>query len=181
MKQNALLQTQLTTERLILRLLRPEDEEALFRLCQDEAIARNTARVKSPYTREDAGQWIAYTLEASQRGEEFVFAVLLDGEMAASCGLSAKEDAASDEWELGYWVGAPYRGKGVATEAGKAAIGFARNALGARRITSGRFSDNPASGAVLTKLGLKPTGEIASIRSIGRGCDVENIRYRMDF
>ncbi|WP_163367869.1 GNAT family N-acetyltransferase, partial [Enterobacter hormaechei] len=63
--------------------------------------------------------------------------------------------------------------------AGRAVLRAAR-ARGVRRITAGHFIDNPASGRVLRKLGFRPTGQLVTMYSRGRGCDVASARYEID-
>ena len=45
------------------------------------------------------------------------------------------------------------------------------------RIAAGHFVDNPASGAVLRKLGFEPTGEILSYPCRARGTHVDSVEY----
>jgi RimJ/RimL family protein N-acetyltransferase len=58
------------------------------------------------------------------------------------------------DFELGYWLGEPYWGKGYATEAGRRVARFAFEELGATQLLSAYMHDNPASGRVLVKLGF---------------------------
>jgi RimJ/RimL family protein N-acetyltransferase len=60
-------------------------------------------------------------------------------------------------------------GRGYASEAGHALIGFARHVLRLDRLVAGHFLDNPASGSVLRKLGFQPTGRIGMRHSLARG------------
>jgi len=73
--------------------------------------------------------------------------------------------------EMGYWIARPYWGLGFATEAGRQLVRIAR-AMQLPKLTAGHFLDNPASGAVLRKLGFRPTGQIAQRYSVARGRDV---------
>ncbi len=52
--------------------------------------------------------------------------------------------------------------------------------LGHRRIVAGHFIDNPASGRVLRKAGLCPTGEIAARFSRGRGEVVGSVIHAIE-
>ena len=61
--------------------------------------------------------------------------------------------------EIGYWIGKPYWGQGLSTEAAKAIIKEARETLGIKALMAGAFADNPSSLRVLEKLGFKRTGE----------------------
>ena len=48
-------------------------------------------------------------------------------------------------------------------------VSIARHALGLKRLHSGHFVDNPASGRVLQKLGFRATGTVKGRYSAGRG------------
>jgi ribosomal-protein-alanine N-acetyltransferase len=56
--------------------------------------------------------------------------------------------------ELGYWVGKPYWGKGLVTEAAWAVLAFGFETLGLNRIQATHFNHNPASGRVMEKIGM---------------------------
>ena len=81
-----------------------------------------------------------------------------------SCALTRNE---AGDAELGYWIAEKRWGRGYATEAARALLATAAG-LGHRRIVSGHFTDNPASGAVLAKLGFRRTGTVQSA-SLARG------------
>src|SRR3954449_6696267 len=106
----------LTDGVITLRHPAPGDADAICAACQDPEIPRWT-NVPSPYTREHATQWIALTRKARADGriEAFV-AVLEDGTFAASCSLM-ELDKAPHYGEIGYWVAAPARKRGVANRA----------------------------------------------------------------
>src|SRR3546814_7093655 len=69
---------------------------------------------------------------------------------------------------MGYWIARPYWGLGFATEAGRQLLHIAR-AMNLPKLSAGHFVDNPASGAVLRKLGFRPTGKVAQRYSLARG------------
>ncbi len=47
------------------------------------------------------------------------------------------------------------------------------------RLAAGHFADNPASGAVLRKLGFAATGETCGTQSLARGGIVPTVRYAL--
>ena len=71
--------------------------------------------------------------------------------------------------EVGWMLLPAYWGRGYATEAGRAVIDIARKGLRLPKLSAGHFTDNPASGRVLEKLGFRPIGRIAARYSAGRG------------
>ena len=82
------------------------------------------------------------------------------------------------EIELGYWIARDYWGRGYATEAARAVLKLAKT-LGHRRISAGHFTDNPASGRVLTKVGFEPTGEVRSRFSLARGSEAPAVIHAL--
>jgi RimJ/RimL family protein N-acetyltransferase len=71
--------------------------------------------------------------------------------------------------EIGYWLGRPFWGRGLMTDAVVAALAWVGGAWGRRFVMAGHFADNPASGQVLIKTGFLYTGEVLSRFSIARG------------
>lgn len=114
------------------------------------------ARVPHPYTVDMAEAWIASHHGSRQRGEEHVFCIEVDGEVAGSVGLRRMRDGVYD---LGYWLGEAWWGRGLATEAATRIVRFAFEDLDATGLVSGHFADNPASGRVLEKCGLRYIGD----------------------
>ena len=153
------------TKRLLLRPGWAQDAPALFRAIADEGIVRNLASAPWPY---DLGHARAF-LDTERRPDEASFLVFRRTagapRLIGSAGLGRNPDGAI---ELGYWISRPHWGLGYATEAGRAIVAIARDALRLKRISAGHFLDNPASGRVLEKLGFTPTGAVADRYSCGR-------------
>lgn len=68
-------------------------------------------------------------------------------------------DFGKPEAEIGYWIGTDYWGRGVATEAVREVLRFAREELGVVRFRARHLIENPASGRVLSKLGFRYTAD----------------------
>ena len=66
------------------------------------------------------------------------------------------DSAAGDS---GYWVGRRFWGHGVATEAAGRLARWALANLDLDRLEAGVITDNPASAAVLRRIGFRETGE----------------------
>ena len=52
--------------------------------------------------------------------------------------------------------------------------------LGHRLVTAGHFTDNPASGRVLSKIGFKPTGEVRPRFCLSRGEQVAAVVHAVE-
>lgn len=152
------------TERLLLRPGWREDAPALARAMGCQEIVRNLAKVPWPYTDADAEAFLG-----RERGPEVpTFLIFRRTEAAPQLIGGIAIDRTGAVPELGYWLAPEHWGQGYATEAGRAVIDIARNSLRLPRLTAGHFTDNPASGRVLEKLGFVPTGRLARRYSAGR-------------
>jgi len=144
------------TERLILRPFEQSDADAVTALAGNWKVARMTARLPHPYPAGMAAAWIAGHAASRADGAEYVFAITVDGAVAGAAGL-VRDDAG--RYQLGYWLGEPFWGRGIATEAARGVVRFARETL-ELTVLEARFLDmNPASGRVLAKCGFIRTGE----------------------
>jgi 8-oxo-dGTP diphosphatase len=160
----------LSTERLILRPLIPEDAEALHRLVNDWEVTRNLTVVPFPYPRELADEWILSTRRELARGTAYHLAITgREGEHEVLVGLVGLHVDAKDRCgRLGYWVGRRFWGHGVATEAGGRLARWALANLNLDRLEARVATDNPASAAVLRRIGFRQTGE-ATDHFVARG------------
>lgn len=161
------------SERLFLRPAFPEDWAAIKAcLGADQGIVRHLAHAPWPYGEDAARAFAAMTQDARLPH----FLVTLPGVgVIGSAGLGDHEGAP----ELGYWIAREHWGQGYATEAARAVLRIART-LGHRRIMAGHFTDNPASGRVLAKLGFVPTGRIVPRHSLARGAQAQSVEYALD-
>ena len=157
------------TQRLLLRPGWAQDAPALQRGLADEGIVRNLARVPWPYSLDDARAFLASERRPGEASLLIFRRTGADPELIGSIGFARGSDG---ERELGYWIARPHWGRGYATEAGRAVVDIARNALRLPRLKAGHFMDNPASGRVLHKLGFRPTGRVTSQFSAGRNAAV---------
>jgi RimJ/RimL family protein N-acetyltransferase len=163
-------QTQaITTERLRLREPGAADAAPLAVLADDFDVSRMTASVPFPYARADADAFIG-RMAARDRAREAVFAIEHAGD--GPIGVLGFHPTGDRPPELGYWLGRPYWGRGLATEAVRAALDWADRAWAQRWIVAGHFADNPASGRVLDKAGFLYTGVVKPLFCKARGADV---------
>ena len=154
------------TKRLLLRPGWAQDAPALFRAIADEGIVRNLARPPWPYRLEDAEAFLAAERKPHEPALLIFRRTDADPELIGSIGFGRGTDG---EREFGYWIARAHWGRGYATEAGRAVIDIARKGLRLPNLSAGHFTDNPASGRVLEKLGFRPIGRIAARYSAGRG------------
>lgn len=150
--------SRLETTRLVLRELADADVPRIVALASDQAVARNTLNMPHPYHPDYAYNWLRLTCEAYQLGEGVTFAVELKaiGEFVGGIGL--KIEPRFDRGEVGYWLGVPYWGQGLMTEALAAVLRFGFEELKLNKIMANHTSQNPGSGAVMLKNGMVKEG-----------------------
>lgn len=153
------------TERLLLRPGWLEDAPALARAIGEEAVVRNLATAPWPYGEAQAQEFLSKPLDPDQ--PRFLIFARTGGapRLVGGCGIGPSPEG---DLEMGYWIARPYWGLGFATEAGRQLVHIAR-AMNMPKLSAGHFVDNPASGAVLRKLGFRPTGKVAQRYSLARG------------
>jgi RimJ/RimL family protein N-acetyltransferase len=84
--------------------------------------------------------------------------VWVDGRIVGVQGCDAEGYLVTRTAETGSWLGRTHQGTGTGTLMRRGICAFLFDHLGAARVTSGFFTDNPASGAVSRKLGYRPNG-----------------------
>lgn len=160
------------SSRLLLRPIWPEDWQSVLAGIADERVVRNLASAPWPYREENARAFVADT--PAPMFPRCLITHAGTGQAIGFIGIDWVDGAQGAE--LGYWIAQAHWGRGYATEAGAAMIAIAR-ALGHGRLTAAHFSDNPASGRVLAKLGFEPTGKVHQRFSCGRGETAMALEY----
>ena len=148
----------LETDRLVLRPYRLADAADLQRLAGDRLIAATTATIPHPYPDGEAEAFIGAHEARWRDGTHLTCAVTARGvdTLVGAVGLVfAAEHARA---ELGYWIAVPAWGRGYATEASAALCDYGFTTLGLHRIEARHVAGNPASGAVMRKLGMQREG-----------------------
>lgn len=169
---------EITAGRLHLRPWEPGDAEAVFAACQDPLIQRCT-RLPSPYTVDDAREWVGERSPAAwEAGTDASFAVLdaTTAGLLGSVGLH-RIDVLDGVAEIGYWCAAEARGHGVTTQAVRAVCRWAFggpyggpfDGAGLARIDWYAKVGNWASRRVAEKVGFVVEGVLRSRLRDGAG------------
>jgi [ribosomal protein S5]-alanine N-acetyltransferase len=155
-------------DRIVLRQWMATDADALVRLADNRKIWFNVKnRFPDPYTRVDAESWIAHC--QSETGKCTQFAIDLDGVAIGGIGIDPLTDVQQLTADIGYWIGEPYWGNGVATAALTEMTRYAFVEFPFERIQALVFEWNPASRRVLEKAGYALEAQLArSIVKDGR-------------
>lgn len=169
-------QPALLTTRLRLRPFAAADAAVVQRLAGEFAVADTTLSIPHPYADGVADAWLASLQDAFVQGRQAVFAITdrTTGELVGAIGLDLRWE--HDRAELGYWIGRPFWSRGFATEAARAVLDYGFHALGLRRIHACHFARNPASGRVLTKIGMRHEG-IARAHVVRWGRPEDLVQY----
>lgn len=150
------------TKRLILRPIDLNDAKACYSWNSDERVAKFMSYPKAT----DIGQtmdWIKSTLIDE---DEWNWGFVLKSEnKLIGTGSIGPNKFMAGYWGMGYNIAYDYWNNGYTTEAMKAIIDFVHNKLGINKICADHAVDNPASGRVMEKCGLKfhHFGEYAKI------------------
>lgn len=141
----------LETERLILRPWEEGDAAELYRYASDPRVGPSAGW--PPHTSvENSREIIKNVLSAPE-----TYAVVLKetGLPVGSIGFHRNDLASKDdEYELGYWIGVPYWGRGLIPEAGREMLRHAFEDLGLERVWCGYYDGNGKSKRVQEKLGF---------------------------
>jgi 8-oxo-dGTP diphosphatase len=171
----------LTTPRFTLRPPQPRDAETIHRLVNDWGVVRMLPRLPFPYPRRLTDEWIASTASQAAAGQAHHLVIIANpdsllpgctppvengiveaaqagtGETVLGC-VGLRIDAASRSGDLGYWIGRRYWNDGVAREAAGRLARWALAQLDLERLVAQVATDNPASAAVLRRIGFREAG-----------------------
>ena len=151
-------QPTLECERLRLNPFSHEDAPRVEALLIDPAIARSTLSIPHPYPVGAALPWIVSHAEAWREGREGTWAVTRRAGGTVVGALSLRMAAAHLRGEVGYWISRDEWGRGYATEALRRLVAFAFDEVGLHRVQAHHFVENPASGRVMARAGMRAEG-----------------------
>ena len=153
------------------------DLDAIVLRINDAQVATFLDLVPHPYTPQDAREWFAISAEGWRAGTSATFGIhvtALDGAVGG-VGVRFLGDLDEGGAEIGYWVAAEARGRGVATTATRAAARWAFEAVPElARLQLRADVDNVASNRVAEKAGFTREGVLRSQRfnaRLGRRVD----------
>lgn len=149
------------TERLILRRFVRDDAEAMFRnwASEEEVVKFLTWPIHEDVeiSRAVLQSWIIQY----ENPHFYNWGIELKeiGEVIGSIGVVQLNEEAKS-CDLGYCIGTKWWGRKIMPEAGEALIRFLFNEVGVNRIAAAHDYNNPKSGRVMQKLGMKYEGTL---------------------
>ena len=164
----AILPPRLRDGELLLRPMEERDVPAMVAACQDPEISRWT-RVPVPYTAEDARRFMAIAAASAAAGDGVALIVAGPGDVLAGTIGLMEVDRGRGRGEIGYWLAAGARGKGVATRAVVLLRDWAHAELGLDELEVMPHRDNAASNAVAVRAGFVDTGEVVRVQRMPPG------------
>jgi RimJ/RimL family protein N-acetyltransferase len=149
---------QLTLSTCVVRSWRSSDVDSLARYADNRKIWINLRDAfPHPYTKRHGREFIKAAL---RRSPESFFAIDVNGDAVGGIGFVLHPDVERVSAEIGYWLGEPFWGRGITTEALAALTKYAIDAHGLTRIFAVPFAWNAASCRVLEKAGYVLEGRL---------------------
>jgi len=142
------------TERLILRKWRIDDAEDVFSYCGDRTIVPIPHK-SVDQTKNELEKWIKdyQKIDTYEWGIELKTIKKIIGVI-----FVVKKDDKNEVCRIAYTLSKKYWNNGYATEALYHVLRYLLNDVGYNRVEGGHFVDNPASGRVQEKAGMKYEG-----------------------
>jgi len=134
------------------------DAESIVKYANNRHISINLRdRFPYPYTRADAD---AFLDAAWAQQPESDFAIAAPHEVIGGIGFHRQPDVYRLSAEVGYWLGEPFWGRGIATRAVQALTQWVFATTPLVRLYAHVFEWNPASSRVLEKAGYSLEGRM---------------------
>lgn len=144
-------------------LVRPwaaTDADSLVEHANNVNIAKHLRdRFPHPYTRQNAREFLDF---AAGREDQSNLAIDVDGAAVGAVGYVPGTDVERFSAEIGYWLGEPLWGRGIATEAVMLVTSHAFTQVNLLRLFALPFAENAASARVLEKAGYVLEGRLRS-------------------
>lgn len=143
-----------------LRKFQASDAQDVAKYADNQKIAKWLRDIfPHPYTLADA-EWYVNDCAANSETRQCLRAIVVDGEVVGSVGVYLQNDVGCKNAELGYWLGEPFWGQGIATAAIKELCAFVFHHYDVVRIYAEPFADNTGSRRVLEKAGFVLEGTL---------------------
>lgn len=159
----------LKTQRLVLRSAADDDVARIVELLDNWDVVKNLALVPYPYQHAHAEEFLVRSKTRQKTADDAVYAIAMDGGLVGVISVAPRSRGPN----LGYWLGEPYWGRGIMSEAVGAVVSAFFSSAENQLLTSGIFVGNDASMAVQRKFGFEVVGE-SSAMCVARGVEVQH-------
>lgn len=165
------------TDRLILRRFTIDDAQDFFDHWANDPEVTKYMTWKPHKNIEITQAVLALWLNAYEHADNYHWAIVLKegAKLIGSISIMNIEDT-YERSEVGYCLAKDYWNQGIMTEALKAVIDFGFARVGFNRIQACHYAENPASGRVMVKAGMKYEGRFKQYLKDNQGrfvdCDI---------
>ncbi|MEM7084673.1 MAG: GNAT family protein [Bacteroidota bacterium] len=143
-------------EKIKIRPLKLSDKAELAKLANNKKVWDNLRDyIPFPYKESDAEFFINQTKKEVPKQ---TFGIEYKDKLSGVIGLVMQKDVYRKSAEIGYWIGEPFWGNGIATKAVELITNYGFDELDLNRIYSGVFEYNMASMKVLENNGYEREG-----------------------
>lgn len=143
-------------DRLNLRVLELRDAAVISELVSDPDVIKQTASMTAPYRQSEAEDWIRQELGALDgKRQVLVIEERQSGVLVGTVSVQIKRRLLGRVGTIGYWIGRPYWGQGIGTEALTMFLRYCSDALRLYRFEARVFEKNEASQRVLENNGFR--------------------------
>jgi len=134
------------------------DRDAIVRYANNRKVSINLRdRFPYPYTARDARDWLDVVVDQKPLTD---FAIDVASEAVGGIGFTPQHDVERRSAEIGYWLGEPFWGRGIASEALSVVTEYAFANFDLCRLYAHVFDWNGASARVLEKAGYEFEGRL---------------------
>ncbi|NVJ97051.1 MAG: GNAT N-acetyltransferase [Alphaproteobacteria bacterium] len=161
-------------DKLEIKPIPDSDISAFHDLLNDEGLARNAGTVPHPVDLDWTRERLHTRREEEAKGTMKDRGFYEEGTLVGSGGYFYR----GDDLEIGYSIHRDHRGRGLATRVARLIIDMARADRLSGPLVANYFTDNPASGRVLEKVGFRKNG-MGSGTSMAREGDIESQRMEL--
>ena len=163
------------TERLVLRRFTPDDAEAMYRNWASDSEVTRFLTWPVHASPETSRRLLEEWAEAYSNDAYYQWAIVFkeNGDEPIGSISGVRHDDSIGEVEIGYCIGRPWWHRGITSEALNAVIEYFFEQVGALRVAAKHDPENPHSGMVMKKCGMKYEGTLRSASRNNQGiCDI---------
>lgn len=145
-------------DRIYLKIFEKKDIDQLTKLAHDKTISKFT-RVPYPYKKNHAIEYLKIVKKGLKDKTEYFFGIFDKKTNKLMGNIGLKDINKCDKrGDIGYWIGKPYRKKGIVIEALNTLINYCFNKLKLNKITIHCMINNKPGLKTIKKIGAKKEG-----------------------
>ncbi|MEE2680000.1 MAG: GNAT family N-acetyltransferase [Myxococcota bacterium] len=169
----------LRTERTRIRPWEPSDRACFARLATDPRVMRHITDGRA-WTEEEIDEFLTRQARHLAQHGFCLGALSLDAVpgVAGLCGMQPL--GTTNDVEVGWWLAPEHWGQGLATEAARSVLAFARDQQRLSRLLAIARSENRASTRIMEKLGMQFAGIHTGAELGLRQPDIELATYSLE-